>query len=481
MSEQSLLEALRAYGASGVCPMHMPGHKRNAALLGDALPYGIDVTEVEGFDNLQNPEGILLRTEALAAKLYGSRRAFLSVNGSTGALLAAVYACARPYEKVILARNSHRSVYAALEIRLLRPVYLPEPVDGATGIAGSVSPSSVRAALAANPDARLVVVPSPTYAGVECDLRGIAKAAHEAGVPLLVDAAHGAHLGLSPAFGENAVRAGADLAVMSLHKTLPALTQCALLHLGGAFVNEAALRGAVNTFQTSSPSYVLLASIDACLRLLEKDGPALFAAYEARLASFGEKMKALRRLRVLCAGNDAPGNHPSFFRFDPGKLVLLTRGAADLTGPALARALRERYRIETEMAAPDYGIAMTSICDPDEHFDRLAAALLEIDAGLGAAEHPGSRALPAIPEMAFAPWEAAGDSGEALAPAEAAGRVSLEYVWAYPPGVPLLVPGEVVPPDFAALCRRTEESGVRLRGTRGAFPRLLACKKRESG
>ncbi len=165
MSEQSLLEALRAYGASGVCPMHMPGHKRNAALLGDALPYGIDVTEVEGFDNLQNPEGILLRTEALAAKLYGSRRAFLSVNGSTGALLAAVYACARPYEKVILARNSHRSVYAALEIRLLRPVYLPEPVDGATGIAGSVSPSSVRAALAANPTPGSSSFPRPPTRG----------------------------------------------------------------------------------------------------------------------------------------------------------------------------------------------------------------------------------------------------------------------------------------------------------------------------
>ncbi len=198
---------------------------------------------------------------------------------------------------------------------------------------------------------------------------------------------------------------------MSLHKTLPALTQCALLHLGGAFVNEAALRGPVNTFQTSSPSYVLLASIDACLRLLEKDGPALFAAYEARLASFGEKMKALRRLRVLCAGNDAPGNHPSFFRFDPGKLVLLTRGAADLTGPALARALRERYRIETEMAAPDYGIAMTSICDPDEHFDRLAAALLENYAGLGAAEHPGSRALPAIRKWPSRPGKPPGTPG----------------------------------------------------------------------
>ena len=472
---------LRVYGASGVCPMHMPGHKRNTALLGDELPYTMDVTEVEGFDNLQNPEGILLRAETRAAALYGSRRAFLSVNGSTGAVLAAVYACTKPYDKVILARGCHRSVYAALELRLLRPVYLSGPVDGASGLSGSIPPDAVRAALRANPDARLVVVPSPTYAGVESDIRGIAAAAHGAGVPLLVDAAHGAHLGFSPAFGEGAVRAGADLVVMSLHKTLPALTQCALLHLGGGLVAAEALRSAVNTFQTSSPSYVLLASIDACLRLLEKDGPALFAAYEERLAAFGEKMKALRRLCVLCAGNDAPENHPSFFRFDPGKLLLLTRGAADLAGPALARTLREGYRIETEMAAPDYVVAMTSICDPDENFDRLAAALLEIDAGFRPAGYAAPPPPPSVPRMAFAPWEVSGASGDTVPPPEAAGRVSLEYVWAYPPGVPLLVPGEVVPADFADVCRRMERSGVRLRGTRGAFPRLLACKKRESG
>jgi arginine/lysine/ornithine decarboxylase len=378
MAGLSLNELLNAYALSGAYPMHMPGHKRNDLLLGTELPYKLDITEIPGFDNLQSPEGVLKSTAELAARLYGAERAYLSVNGSTGALLAAVKACARPYDEVIMARNCHKSVYSAMEIGLLKPTYILPDIDPDTGIACGVEPAQVREALEANPGAKLVIVTSPTYEGVLSDIRGIAAAAHERGVPLLVDSAHGAHLGFSPFFGESSVQAGADLTVVSLHKTLPALTQSALLLSRGGLADEAALHNAVNAFQTSSPSYVLLASIDACLRLLETQGGRLFADYERRLRKFREKMRRLRRLSLYGLGGEGP--RPNF-GLDPGKLAIATN-SADITGPELAGLLRDNYKIETEMAAPEYALAMTSLCDTDEGFELLSEALLEIDAGL---------------------------------------------------------------------------------------------------
>ncbi len=477
MSESSLIEALRSYALSGTVPLHTPGHKRNVGLLGKELPYQIDITEIPGFDNLQSPEGILRRTAELAAGLYGSERAFLSVNGSTGLILAAVRACARPRDKIIMARNCHRSVYNAVEINMLRPAYVSARADAETGILGGVEPERVRDALKTNPDARLVVITSPTYEGCGSDIRAIAAAAHEFGVPLLVDAAHGAHLGFSGYFGESAVQAGADIAVMSLHKTLPALTQCALMHLRGGLVDEAALQDAVNAFQTSSPSYILLSSLDACLRLVKAEGGRLFADYELRLRGFREAAGGLKRLGLFCGGGVINGERPAAFSFDPGRLVILTY-RADISGPELAALLRSEYKIETELAAPDYVLALTSVCDADENFGRLAAALLEIDAGLGEVPAKAVADAQVIPRAAAAPWELYGREGEAVELPKAAGRVSLEYVWAYPPGIPLVVPGEALPKSLLEQVRAaSERGGPSYRSSRGAFPKRIFCLK----
>ncbi len=471
MDGLSLNELLNAYSLSGAYPMHMPGHKRNGSLLGAELPYRLDITEIPGFDNLQSPEGVLKSTAELAARLYGAERAYLSVNGSTGAILAAVRACAKPYDQVIVARNCHKSVYSAMEIGLLKPSFIAPDVDPDTGIARSVEPAQVREALKANPGAKLVVVTSPTYEGVLSDIRGIAEAAHESGIPLLVDSAHGAHLGFSPFFGESAVQAGADLTVVSLHKTLPALTQSALLLSRGGLTDEAALHNAVNAFQTSSPSYVLLASIDACLRLLETQGGRLFADYERRLKRFRDKMGRLRRLRLYGLKGDGPR---PYYGLDPGKLAIATN-AADITGPELAELLRGEYKIETEMAAPEYALAMTSLCDTDEGFELLSEALLKIDAGLKEGSARSMPERPALPQRAAFPYELAGEEGEPVELCRCAGRVSMEYVWAYPPGVPLIAPGEIVPDWLAKGAPGLETRS--LHSTRGGFPLRLYCKK----
>ena len=393
-----LYEKLNEYQAGGVYPMHMPGHKRNTGLLGSGLPYGIDVTEIHGFDNLHEPQGVLKETAELAAGLYGSDRAFLLINGSTVGILAAIGALTGRGDKILMASNCHVSVFNAASLFGLVPVYITPDTDELTGIALSVDPAVVETALDADDEIRLVVVTSPTYEGVVSDIQSIAEAAHKRGVPVFVDEAHGAHLGFSGRFPENAVREGADVVVMSLHKTLPALTQCSLLHVCGERADVGEITRLLSVLQTTSPSYVLMASIDSCLRLLVSDKDRLFTDYERNLEQFGRDVEGLQNLSFfgvrcgdgyidwrseaaeapICHGKTIEASPRHVFAFDPGKIVIVTNRAA-ISGFELADILRTEHKIELEKACPNYAVAMTSVCDTTEGFSRLASALIAID------------------------------------------------------------------------------------------------------
>ncbi len=436
----SLFDQLAAYAAGDVCPMHMPGHKRKA--LGSPLPLELDITEITGFDNLHEARGILRQGMDRAARLWGSRRAYYLINGSSGGILAGIAAAAAPGSRVILARGCHKSVYHALELNGLRPVYLQPDADAAFEVAGSVQPAQVAAALEAHPDAKLVILTSPTYEGVVSDVAAIARLCHRRGIPLLVDEAHGAHLGFSSAFPAGAVSCGADIVVQSLHKTLPSPTQTALLHLCGELVPAQRLERQLAVFQTSSPSYLLMGGIDFCLRMVEQEGPALFAAYTAS------------------------------FAFDPRQPVISTRFAGK-SGGGLKDRLREEYGIELEMAMGDYALAMTSICDEGRDLARLARALLEIDRELEAAPCPPAEPPLPLPQVALSPAAARQQETELCSLAQAAGRLAGEMVWAYPPGVPLLVPGEKIgAPQLEALARLTRQE-VELHSESGFAPEKI--------
>ena len=225
---QDLLEKLQEYRAEDMYPFHMPGHKRKP--LPFPNPYSIDITEIDGFDNLHHAEGILKEAQERAADLYGSKECFYLVNGSTCGLLAAICAATKKRDKVLVARNCHKAVYHALYLNELQAEYI-YPVITKSGIQGQIEPEQVKKALLLNPDIAAVILTSPTYEGVVSDINAIAGIAHERGIPLIVDEAHGAHLGFGAGFPENAVRQGADAVIMSLHKTLPSFTQTALLHL----------------------------------------------------------------------------------------------------------------------------------------------------------------------------------------------------------------------------------------------------------
>ncbi|MGN0555303.1 MAG: aminotransferase class I/II-fold pyridoxal phosphate-dependent enzyme [Candidatus Fimenecus sp.] len=474
MSKADLLSALQAYGESDAYPFHMPGHKRNTALLGNALPYAMDITEIDGFDDLHAPEGILKDLNDRLCALYGAKRSFALVNGSTCGILAGIAAATQRGDKILLARNCHKSVYNAVELLGLVPVYIQPPTDETTGIAGSIAPESVAEALKQNKDIRLCVLTSPTYDGVISDIRTIAALLHAKDIPLLVDEAHGAHLPFTKQKMLSAVAAGADIVIHSLHKTLPALTQTAAAHLCTDRISPAAFQRKLSVFETSSPSYVLLASIAECVRFLEEHGQTAFLKYAEHLDAFSEQCKALEYLTVLCKGNDRVEQHPAFFAFDGGKLPIVTANA-NTDGVSLLQDLRTEYQIEGEMAAVSYALLMTSVCDTEEGFSRLFAALREMDCTLQSAPVPPQFAPIPLPPVVFSPAAEAKQTGERMPLQNAVGKISLNTVWCYPPGVPLLVRGERVTTEIADTLETANAHGLKVIADGGEFPKITVC------
>ena len=383
-----LFDKLKDYGDSGFYPMHMPGHKRNKLFNPGGLPLHIDITEIPGFDDLHKADGILLETENIAVDLYGSKKAFMLVNGSTVGILAAIGALTVRGDKILATDNCHWSTPNAAKLFGLTPIYLKTKKDKTTGITCSIDPSKVKSALIKDPDIKIVAITSPSYEGVVSDIASISEIVHDAGALLLVDSAHGAHLGFCDYFPESAVKAGADVVVMSLHKTLPALTQCSLLHVCSDRADISAVKDLLYILQTSSPSYVLMASIDSCLRLLKNDSNKLFNDYTNNLTDFYNRIKNLNKLSILYTVQNI--KNPEFYALDPGKIVVITKNAAmcggasgdkteGKTGEAFSNILREKYKIESERKFDDYVLLMTSICDTADGFNRLADALTQFD------------------------------------------------------------------------------------------------------
>jgi arginine/lysine/ornithine decarboxylase len=481
-TQPSLLDRLKAHAASDSIPMHMPGHKRNTALLGTDLPYNIDITEIEGFDNLHGASGILNEYMEEIADFYGTKRAFYLVNGSTCGILAGIRAATRRGGKIAVARNCHKSIYHAIELFGLESVYLMPELDETFGIHGGISPKSIADTLKDHPDTQLVVLTSPTYEGVVSDIASLAEICHGQGIPLMVDEAHGSHFNYSEHFPTSATALGADIVIQSLHKTLPSLTMTSLAHLNGSLVRPEEMARQLAIFESSSPSYVLMASIDRCFRLLLDEGEQLFENYNQRLTDFSEKMKQLQHLKVLCHGYDSFEKHKTFFHFDQGKILISAQGTG-LTGQKLSEMLRSEYHIEMEMAYGDHALAMTSVCDTDAAMAALADALMAIDSTLDseASEHTqhSGPLLFSLPEKQCEIWQAL-ESEKIDCPIESAiGQTAAEYVWAYPPGIPLLVPGERISAEFIHQVHTLLDKGTRVYSDADGLPKNIRIIQRE--
>ena len=432
--KNSLLEKLTEY-VDTTTPFHMPGHKRSFRR--GVIPYGIDITEVDGFDNLHELGGVLKDTADLAKTLYSSRESFPLVNGSTCGVLAGIYSLTRENKNILIARNCHKSVYNAAEILELDTYYITPEMQN-FGIWGKVSPEQVEEKIKEH-NIGTVVITSPTYDGVISDVSSIYEVCKKYGAYLFVDCAHGAHL-----FD---LHHDCDISVMSLHKTLPSLTQTAILNVNSARVDTDVVRHGLSVFETSSPSYILLASIDECLRFLIENKDSFDTFYE-NLKEFYEETKKLKNIKVT--------------HFDDmGKIIMISSD-----GQMLSRLLRKE-KIEVEMASQKYALAIATICDTKESLKKLSDALFRIDVKSESAK-TSKKSDFTIPEKAISISSALREKGKFLDICDCEGKISLEYIWAYPPGAPIVVPGEVMTKEIIEYIKDRKE----LKSTKDKYPKI---------
>lgn len=444
----SLFQQLNSYGETDYYPYHMPGHKRRQ--LGE-IPEQLlkaDITEIDGFDNLHQPEGILRELQERANALYGAEESFYLINGSTGGILTAVSAALPRGGHLLMARDCHKSAYHAAYLRGLNVSYLyAERVKG-FDFNEAVTPEQVEQALAKEPNIGAVLIVSPTYEGRIADVERIARVVHSRGIPLLVDEAHGAHLGFAEGFAPGSCTQGADIVVHSVHKTLPAMTQTALLHVNGNLIDREQIRRFLHIYQSSSPSYLLMAGICDALEIVERQGEERFARFRYRYKNMLERLAACHSFRFV------PWQDVEQGRQDIGKLVIDT-GRSQMSGQQLYRMLLEQYHLQCEMAAGNYCLAMFTMADEDEAYDRMEPALLELDGqmtgqGRGALEEDeeSSRGTTISeltePVIGYSMAEAWDMPWKMIKISDAVGRPVADFINLYPPGIPLLVPGEVL-------------------------------------
>ena len=433
---------------------HMPGHKGSRIYRENGYGYFLDkimdcdITEIPGADNLFQTEGIIAETMKKYERLYGVKKSYLLVNGSSGGLISAILACVRPGGKLIMARNSHKSIFNALGLASIEPVYAyPEEAEGC-GILGEITAEEIVRCMDDNPDADAVILPSPNYYGICSNVRKIAEEVHKRGKVLIVDQAHGAHLRLFEkyagsgagcacaecGFPESAETQGADIVINSIHKTLASFTQSALLNLTSDRVNPFVMEDKLQTIESSSPSYLLMATLDINADLLEKSGERLIREWAGNLEYFYNEAGRIPGLKVIIPQN-----------LDRTKLNI-DMSAYGINGNELEVLLMERD-IFIELVTGNIVMCMTGIGNTRRDYERLLQALEEIASQLGENKTCGQAIRPAgQPEVLTRVLEkkAVPVEKEFVLIDEAAGRVCGSSIIPYPPGIPIVCPGEVI-------------------------------------
>ncbi|MCF0260431.1 MAG: aminotransferase class I/II-fold pyridoxal phosphate-dependent enzyme [Erysipelotrichaceae bacterium] len=464
-----IYEALQSFRNARVVPFDVPGHKRGrgnpelSSFLGEQC-VSIDVNSMKPLDNLCHPVSVIKEAEELAADAFGATHAFLMVGGTTSAVQTMILSVCKRGDKIILPRNVHRSVINALVLCGAVPVYVNPDVDVRLGISLGMKVEQVKKAIEENPDAAAVLVNNPTYYGVCSDLKTITELAHAAGMYCLADEAHGTHFYFGKDMPVSAMEAGADMASVSMHKSGGSLTQSSFL-LTGPNINPGYVRQIINLTQTTSASYLLMSSLDISRRNLVRNGPQVYSNVADMAKYAREEINAI-------GGYYAFGpeliNGDSIFDFDPTKLSVHTRDIG-LAGIEVYDILRDEYDIQIEFGDIGNILAYLSIGDRIQELERLVSALAEIrrryqksSKGLLSQEYLS-------PEVVKSPQEAFYAPKISLPLKECAGRVCSEFVMCYPPGIPILAPGERITEEIIHYIEFAKEKGCSLTGPEDEF------------
>jgi len=475
-----LVEALRRYRDAGFAPFSTPGHKQGAGidpelreLFGPAA-FAVDIPLGGGVDDTHFRDDTLRAAEALGAAAWGAERSFYLLNGSSAGNHAYLLAALRPGDEVVVGRDLHKSLLVALILTGAKPVYVAPRLHPDLHVGLGVVATDIATALDAHPAARLVAVVSPSYCGVASDLAAIAEVCHARRVPLYVDEAWGPHFAFHPDLPPSAMASGADGAVASTHKVLASITQAAVLNVQGQHVDPDRVATAVGMVNTTSPSATILASIDACRRQMALHGERLLGQVLDLAEDARRRLQALPGIAVL----DAVRLGLAADEFDRTKLVIDVHGLG-LTGFDAEHALRERFRVGPEMSDLVGVVCLVTVGDTPASIDRLVAAFTALSrehrgAATGGADLRSSGSVLAPGTQAMSPRDAFFADTRAVPLAEAAGEVSAELVIPYPPGIPVLAPGDVITADKVDYLHRGAAHGMYLSGP--ADPNLATIR-----
>lgn len=464
-----LFDALKEYVNRDTLPFHVPGHKKGVGMENEFKnfigenPFKIDVTVFKLVDSLHHPKGPIKEAQELAAEAYGADATFFSIHGTSGAIQAMIMSVVSDGDKIIVPRNVHKSVTAGIILSGAVPVYMEPELDKKLGIAHGVSPETVKQTLEKNPDAKAVLIINPTYYGVATDIKQIANIVHEYNIPLIVDEAHGPHLAFSKKLPTSALEAGADICAQSTHKIIGALTQGSLLHVKSKLVSPKRVQQVLNLMQTTSPSYILMASLDCARKQIALEGKELL---EKTIELCKYTRNEINKIPgFYCFGEEILGV-PGAYAFDPTKITISCRELG-ITGYELDTILADKYHIQFELSDFYNALAVGSFGDTKEGMDKLLSALKEISK-----EYYGKKSeisdfldIPPIPERKLIPREAFNAEKEDILLENSEGKISAEFLLAYPPGIPILCPGELITKEIINYVHDLKRANLYVQGT----------------
>ena len=468
-NETPLFNALMEYVNRDTLPFHVPGHKKGIGIDSEfkefigANPFKIDVTVFKLVDSLHHPNGPIKKAQELVADAYGSKASFFSIHGTSGAIQAMILSVVKDGDKIIVPRNVHKSVTSGIILSGAIPIFVEPEIDKKLGIAHGVTPETIEKALKENPDSKAVLIINPTYYGVATDIKKIADIVHSYDIPLIVDEAHGPHLAFSNKLPMSAIEAGADICAQSTHKIIGSLTQGSLLHINSKYVDPKKLQQILNLLQTTSPSYILMASLDCARRQIALEGKELLdKAIELCKYTRNEINKIPG---FYCFGEEVLGK-PGSYAFDPTKLTISSRDLG-ITGFELDTILADKYHIQMELSDFYNVLAVGSFGDTKEGMDILINALKEISD-----EYYGKREpiqdfldIPTIPKKILNPREAFYSNKISVPLKESVGKISGEFLLAYPPGIPVLCPGEEITKEVIEYVNDLKRANLYVQGT----------------
>ena len=468
-----LFDAMVALAESRKVSFHTPGHKSGKGIstrfrkfVGPKI-FSIDLTTLDEVDSLHKPRGVIKEAQELAAKAYGADRSYFLVNGTTGGNQAMILTACNPGDRVLIARNAHKSVLAGLILSGAQPIFYSPPVDERLHIMLNVTFDETRAAIDAHPECKVLFLTSPNYYGICADLERIVPYAHEKGLTVLVDEAHGPHLKFHPDLPASALEAGADLCVQSTHKIIGGMTQASMLHAKAARVNLPVLTNVLRFVQTTSPSYILMASLDLARMQMATEGEKLLDK-AIRLAQ-DARARINKIPGLFCLGKDTVAGtlFSQMGDLDVTKLTITVKDLG-LSGYQVSQILNTKYHIQVEMADPFHILVIVSIGDRQDDLRRLVEALRDIAKDYASQAVPSALASEALPvfahEAVITPREAFFADQEYLPLDQSVGSVSSEIVTVYPPGIPVLVPGEIVTAEAVTYLKRMLTLGATVDG-----------------